>query len=104
MIKTMVNLPELNILYVRDLIVPIPNQRIDLYIQEELDSTYNIYQLPYNYFGYHSDFHNRFAYSFDHISLDNQKKYQEKCRHMIQNKNGSYYEDSKKYVYKKTEF
>lgn len=104
MFKTKVILPELNILYVRELSAPLENEGIDFYIQEGVDGTYEIYQIPSHYWGYHSDFHNRFAYSFDNLSLENQKLYQDKCRHMLKNANGSYYEESKRYINKKTEF
>lgn len=106
MLQKRVNLSELNILYVRDLDSPLKNQDIDFYIQEEVDGTYEIYQLPSNYWGYNSDFHNRFAYSFNNLSFENQHMFRNKCRHMVQNVDGSYYEDCKKYIYKdnKTEF
>lgn len=104
MIKTMVDLLELNILYIRDLPFPLANQRIDFYIQEGLDGTYEVYQIPSHYFGYHSDFHNRLAYSFNNLSLENQHMFEDKCRHIVRNGNGSYYEDGKKYVHKKTKF
>lgn len=98
--KKVVDLPDINILYIRDLPYPIENQGIDFYIREDVDGTYEIYQIPSHYFGYHSDFHNRLAYSFDHLSIHCQQIYQDKCRHMIKNGNGSYYEESKKYTKK----
>ncbi len=100
MLKTMVTLDELNILYIRNLESPLKNQSIDFYIQEGIDGTYEIYQLPSHYFGYQSDFHNRLAYFFDNLPLEYQQLYLEQCRHMIRNANGSYYEKCKKYVKK----
>ncbi len=103
MLKSMINSLELNILYVRDLTSPLEHQKIDFYIQEGIDGTYEIYELPSYYWGYHSDFHNRFAYNFDNLSLEDQKLYQESYRHMLKNENGSYYENSKNYIKKKNE-
>lgn len=94
---TNLSVNDIDILYVRDIDKPFDHERIDLYIKENLDGTYQILQLPLYHFGYHSDFHNRFAYSFHNLSMENQEMYRQYCRHMTLNQNGSYYENYKVY-------
>lgn len=98
MLKQKADLQELDILYVRDIEFPLYNEGIDLYIKEDLDGTYQIFKLPSFYWGYHSDFHNRLAYSFNALSDYHQQLHQDKVRKMVQNGNGSYYEKCKKYT------
>ena len=99
MLKNPIVQTEINILYLREVANPLPDEQIGLLIEEELDTTYSIYQLPLCYNGNLSDFYNRLAYNYDTLTPEHQLRYQNFYRHMKRNANGTYYEDIKKYHY-----
>ncbi len=98
MLKSQICQSEINILYLRDIGNIIENETIHLLILEELDGTYSIYHLPLNYNINISDSYHRLAYEYDHLTPENQIRYQNLYRNLKKNKNGTYYEDRKKYT------
>ena len=101
MLRNPIDQTEINILYLREVATPLPDEQIGLLIEEELDATYSIHQLPLCYNENLSDSYHRLAYNYDTLTPEHQLRYQNFYRHMKKNANGTYYEDVKIYQIKR---
>lgn len=91
--------PEINILFVRDVHESLHSKNVELFVIEEVDTTYSIYRIPIFYQGYINDLYNRLAYDYDTLTIEQKEQYKNQYKHMKRNGNGTYYADTKTYTF-----